>query len=139
MSRSEPLHWRAEARRRFPEHEQFIAAADDEYAIYNLFFELREDFKDAVARGETRIARKIIDFATSCLQGALVSNGEDIGTAAGVGFFEHLFDDVPATRWGTIFSCLPRETYQACRRYLERWMEPDDFAKVEARARATYD
>jgi hypothetical protein len=136
--RSERSHWRADALRRFPDYEEFISATDEEYAIYNLFFQLLEEFEDAVTRRHTDRASKIIAFGASCLRGELASDGEDIAVAAGVSLFEHLFDDVAQTRWEAVFSCIPRDTYDACRQYLQHWMDPAEFAKVDAYARTKY-
>ena len=131
-------HWRTEASGKFPQHEEFTSSPDEEYAIYNLFFELRADFEHAIACGEISRATEITEFAGRCLRGELISDGEDISVAAGVSFFEHLFDDVPESRWDSVFSCTPGALYRDCRHYLEQWMEPDRFSKVEAYAHAKY-
>ena len=131
-------HWRTEASRRFPQHEEFTSSADEEYAIYNLFFELRGEFEHAVTSSDTARAVKIMEFAGFCLRGEFISDGEDISVAAGVSFFEHLFDDIPEVQWDSVFSCMPQALYRDCRHYLEQWMEPGPFAKVEAYAHRKY-
>jgi hypothetical protein len=135
---SEHQHWRVEARRRFPHYQDFIDSADEEYAVYNLFFELDDEFKRAITSGDVERASEMVDFAGRCLRSELVSDGEELDIAAGVSFFEHLFDDLPETRWDTVFSCMPREIYDLCRHYLEQWLGADQFAKVEVHAHSKY-
>ena len=96
-------HWRAAALREFPEHEEFALSDDEEYGIYNLFFQLRDELTEAIAKSEVERAWRIIDFAARCLCGSLGSDGEDIGAAAGVSLFEHVFEDSPRKRWPVIF------------------------------------
>ena len=131
-------HWRSLALSRFPEHEEFISSDDEEYGIYNLFFQLRGQFADAISEGNSERAARILDFAGRCLQSQLTSDGEDISAAAGVSLFEHIFEDTPQKRWSAIFSCMPRMIYYRCRHYLEQWMEPEVFSKLDAEATKYY-
>ena len=131
-------HWRAVALREFPEHEEFISSDDEEYGIYNLFFQLRGEFTEAVASSDVETAARILKFAGSCLRGEFASDGEDIGVAAGVSLFEHVFEDTPQKRWRTVFSVMPRSTYYGCRHYVEQWLESDIFLKLDRDAKDFY-
>ena len=131
-------HWRAAARREFPAHEEFASSDDEEYGIYNLFFQLRGELTEAIAKNDVERASKIIDFAARCLRGALVSDGEDIGVAAGVSLFEHVFEDSPRKWWPVIFSAMPRSVYSGCRHYVEQWMDRAAFSKLDQDATRYY-
>ena len=131
-------HWQAAARREFPEHEEFASNEDEEYGIYHLFFQLRGELTEAIAKSDVERASRIIDFAARCLRGALVSDGEDISGAAGVSLFEHVFEDSPRKRWPVIFSAMPRSVYSGCRDYVEQWMDRAAFSKVDQDATQYY-
>jgi hypothetical protein len=131
-------HWRAVVMREFPEHEEFASSNDEEYAIYNIFFQLRVEFADAVSSGDVETAARILGFAGRCLCGELASDGEDISVAAGVSLFEHVFEDTPQERWPTVFSVMPRRVYFGCRHYVEQWIDADVFSKLDTDAKDFY-
>jgi hypothetical protein len=131
-------HWRAVALREFPEHEEFVSSDDEEYGIYNLFFQLRGELAEAIARGDAPTASRILGFASRCLDGKLASDGEDIGAAAGVSLFEHVFEDTPRKRWPSVFSVMPRRVYFSCRHYVEQWLEAETFSKLDRDAKEFY-
>lgn len=126
------------AAEQFPQHREIVTADDEEYAIYNLFFELRDDLNDAVSHGDKAATSRILDFAGRCLRNELTSNGEDISVAAGVSLFEHIFEDCSPKDWRRIFSSMPRNTYEECRSYVEKWMDADAFSEVEREAKIHY-
>ena len=132
------IPWRTLALKLFPEHKECISSKDEEFAIYNLFFQLRAQFAEAISSGDSELAAKIIGFTGRCLEGELASDGEDLALAAGVSFFEHIFEDTPRKRWPAIFSCMPRVVYHLGRHYPERWMGPAAFAKLDADATKFY-
>jgi hypothetical protein len=133
-----PDHWRVVAARHFPQHQDLISSDDEEYGLYNLFFQLLSGFTKAIAKNDTATATKILDFAGRCLRDELASDGEDISAAAGVSLFEHIFDDSPQRRWPRIFSAMSATLYSACRPYLQGWMEPRAFSKVDKDATIFY-
>jgi hypothetical protein len=122
----------------FPEHDESISNDDEEYGIYNLFFQLRGEFAEAISNGDHKTAAKILDFSGRCLLNELASDGEDISAAAGVSLFEHIFEDSPPKHWRAIFSSLPHRIYLACHPYPEQWMGSDAFSRVEAAAAKCY-
>jgi hypothetical protein len=135
----QPLkHWRALAIRQFPEHEEFVSSKDEEYGIYNLFFQLRGQFTEAIARSDVETAMRILEFSSRCLRSKLASDGEDISVAAGVSLFEHIFADSPRERWPIIFSVMPRSVYRECRHYVEQWMGSESFTKLDQDASEFY-
>jgi len=131
-------HWRRVALEVFPEHKEIILSDDEEYAIYNLFFQIHGQFTDAIITGNTDTAAQILNFAGRCLQNELASDGEDISAAAGVSLFEHVFEDCPAKLWPAVFSCMPLKIYHASRHYVERWMGADAFSRVADTAEKYY-
>jgi hypothetical protein len=131
-------HWRTAAIQAFPEHQEFALSDDEEFGIYNLFFQLREELSIAVARSDVDAVARILGFAGRCIRGELASDGEDIGAAAGVCLIEHIFEDTPRKRWNTIFSAMPHGVYLDCRHYVEQWMDPGAFSKVRAEAKKFY-
>ena len=137
---TKPLHphWRRAALELFLEHSETISDKSEEYAIYNLFFELRAKLKEAIAKRDTKTAAEILDFAGRCLLNEFGSDGEDISVAAGVSLFEHIFEDCPSKLWAAVFSCMPLKTYHASRHYTEQWMGADAFQKVAEAAKQYY-
>ena len=115
-----------------------MSSDDEEYGIYNLFFQLRGEFAEAIARNDVQTAAKLLGFAGRCIRGELASDGEDIEVAAGVSFFEHLFDDTPQKRWAAVFSVMPRSVYYGSRCYFERWLDADTYSKVDGEAKRFY-
>jgi len=122
----------------FREHHEFIPDEDEEYAVYNLFFQLGEQLQEAISRKDANRATAILDFAGRCLKGRLASDGEDISVAAGVSLFEHLFEDCPRADRPIMFSVLPHNTYIACRHWLHGWMSSTAFAEVDKDSNAYY-
>ena len=130
--------WRKVALKLFPQEREFILSDDEEYGVYNLFFQLRGQFADAIAGGNTETATRILDFAGYCLNNKLASDGEDISGAAGVSLFEHIFEDCPEKLWPIIFSCMPIEAYHASKHYVEQWMDTVPYTKVTEAAKNYY-
>jgi hypothetical protein len=131
-------HWRAVALREFPEHRELVLSDDEEYGIYNFLFRLRGEFTEAIASGDAPTASRILGFAGRCLGGELASDGEDIGAAAGVSLFEHVFEDMPRKRWSTVFSIMPHSVYLAGRHYAEQWLEAETFSELDRDAKDFY-
>jgi hypothetical protein len=131
-------HWRAVAMREFPEHIEFVSCGDEEYGIYNLFFQLRGELSEAITKGDVETAERILTFAGRCLRGNLSSDGEDIGVAAGVSLFEHVFEDTPQKRWPTVFSAMPHSVYFDCLPYVKQWLDSNAFSKLDRDAEEFY-
>jgi hypothetical protein len=131
-------HWRRVALELFPEHKEIILSDDEEYAIYNLFFQIRGQFTDATTTRNTDTAAQLLNFAGRCLQNEFASDGEDISVAAGVSVFEHVFEDCPASLWPVVFSCMPLKVYHASRHDVERWVGADAFSRVADAAKKYY-
>lgn len=58
------------------------------FSIYMVFFELLPMVRDALAVGDADTARRIFSFAEWCSK----QRSGEIDNAAGVAFYEHLFD-----------------------------------------------
>ena len=83
--------WHARALASFPELREGLEDEDDIFSIYALFFELRPMLSRAHRDGDDDMLRRIYGYASWARE----QPDDDIQNAAGVAFYEHLFDD----RW----------------------------------------
>jgi hypothetical protein len=79
--------WRRHALELFPTLREDINSGD--YTIYMLYFDLLPMVRDAHDANDRDVLRKIYSFAEWCL----AQQSEDLWNAAGVAFYEHLFDE----------------------------------------------
>jgi hypothetical protein len=61
---------------------------DGEYTVYSLFFDLLPMLREAHDAGDTELLGRTYGFAEWCSQ----QPAKDLWNAAGVAFYEHLFD-----------------------------------------------
>jgi hypothetical protein len=78
--------WRRRALELFPDLRRDLTGSD--YSVYMLFFDLKPQLRDALARNDTALVRRIFDFAEWCAD----QTAQKLWNAAGVAFYEHLFD-----------------------------------------------
>ena len=83
--------WRARALASFPELREELEEEDDIFSIYILFSELDYMVRTAHRDGDEDRLRRIYGYASWARQ----QPDENIQNAAGVSFYEHLFDE----RW----------------------------------------
>jgi hypothetical protein len=76
--------WRRRALDLFPRHARSIE--DSATTVYQLFFDLLPDVRDALARQDAAEVDRIFEFAAWCFDQKELSN------AAAVAFYEHVFD-----------------------------------------------
>lgn len=78
--------WRRRALELFPELRRDLTGPD--YTVYSVFFDLKPMLRDAFDRDDTELVRRIFGFAEWCA----AQTAEELWNAAGVAFYEHLFD-----------------------------------------------
>ena len=78
--------WRRKVLALFPDLQP--AAQRPNNSIYTVFFELLPRVREAHQEGDAEMLRRIYGFAEWCLE----QKAKDIWNAAGVAFYEHLFD-----------------------------------------------
>jgi hypothetical protein len=79
--------WRRRALELFPQLGRDLQGRD--YSIYELFFDLEPMLRAAHDANDTDLLRRIYEFAEWCAR----EPAEELWNAAGVAFYEHLFDD----------------------------------------------
>jgi hypothetical protein len=79
--------WRRRALATFPELR--VEIQRPEFTIYSLFFELLPMVRSAHERDDGETLRRIYGFAEWCFS----QKAKDLWNAAGVAFYEHLFDE----------------------------------------------
>ena len=109
--------WRQKAIESFPSLRQDLN--DPEFSIYMLFFELLPMSREAHCRGETKLLDTIYGFAEWCAN----QKAGDLSNAAGVAFYEHLFDRPEL--WEKVVDRLSPQLVRACWPLWERRLEPD--------------
>src|SRR5437764_3802833 len=100
--------WRRRALELFPQLRQPLQRRD--YSIYMLYFDLLPMVREAHDADDTALLRQIYGFAAWCLE----QKAKDLSNAAGVAFYEHLFDDrrygkqvIPWLAPGILDTCWP--------------------------------
>ena len=126
------MHWKEAAQIVFPDLKELIYSDDEEYALYNFLYECRERFVAAFNKNDSETLEKIINFIDSCLDNSFQSDSEEIDTAAGVSFSEHLFDGVDKEKWPALINSIGNGFYLKSRGYLKKWLDEDIFSEIEA-------
>ncbi len=78
--------WRRQAIELLLEHRRELAARDS--SIYSVFFDLKPRLREAHDAGDDELLRRIYGYAEWCAR----QTAETLWNAAGVAFYEHLFD-----------------------------------------------
>ena len=88
-------------------------------------------FLEAFKRRDVEQVARIISFVGCCLKKEYASDSEDVSVAAGVGFAEHLFDDVEVGEYSAIHEIVGTDFYRLSEPWLQKWLEPEVFAAVQ--------
>lgn len=81
---------------------------DPDYSVSLLFFDLLPMLRIAHRNGDLEMQRRIYEFAEWCF----LQDDEELSNAAGVAFYEHLFDD--REHWEDIVARLPLSIIEGC-------------------------
>ncbi|HET8630198.1 MAG TPA: hypothetical protein VFL91_22475 [Thermomicrobiales bacterium] len=92
--------WRRKALEAFPALRRDLNQRD--YSIYELFMDLLPLVQDAHDADDADTLRRIYGFAEWCLS----QRSGDLGNAAGVSFYEHLFDRKDRHDWAKVIPWL---------------------------------
>ena len=114
--------WRRRALELFPQLRRELN--DREYTVYLLFFDLKPLLREAHDAGDTELLRRIYGLAEWCSQ----QSAKDLWNAAGVAFYEHLFD-YPAYSERVIPWLSPRVVSTHWGLW-EAMVSPDEWARV---------
>ena len=114
--------WRRCALELFPQLGQELN--DGEYSVYMLFFDLEPLLRKAHDAGDTQLLQNIYGFAEWSSQ----QTDKDLWNAAGVAFYEHLFD-YPAYSERVITWLSPSVVYTHWQLWVAR-VSPDEWARV---------
>ena len=121
--------WRRKAIGLFPDLRSELN--DREYGIYQLFSDLRPMVREAHDSGQHEMLRRIYGFASWCLD----QNAKDVWNAAGVSFYEHLFDD--RKYWEAVIPWLSPEVIKECWGLWESRLSQSDFEELKGPLRAS--
>lgn len=98
--------WRRKAIALFPDLRSEVQRPD--FSIYMLFFRLLPMVREAHDAEDVDLLRRIYGFAEWCFS----QKAKDMWNAAGVAFYEHLFDE--ARTWGQVIPWLPPQVLEGC-------------------------
>jgi hypothetical protein len=116
--------WREKARQLFPAlHEDL---EEESYNIYSLFLDLLPMAQEAHDSEDPQLLRRIYTFAEWCYS----QKDKDLWNAAGVAFYEHLFDD--SKHWESAIAWLSKEVIEGCWTLWEFRLSPEEFAKLKS-------
>ncbi|HEX5444517.1 MAG TPA: hypothetical protein VFW87_11830 [Pirellulales bacterium] len=115
--------WRRKALALFPDLRRDLQRPD--FSVYMLFFELLPNVRQAHQEGDADALRRIHGFAAWCAE----QNAKDLWNAAGVAFYEHLFDS-HRSLWGEFVRWLPPRVLADCRALWEARLSVEDLAEI---------
>jgi hypothetical protein len=115
--------WRRRAIEAFPELAAELNRPDA--SLYVLFAELLPRVRDAHLAGDKAALDAIYGFASWCFR----QRGGDVSNAAGVGFYEHLFDSHPRI-WPDVLRRLEPTTIRDVMPLWEAMLRPDTLERV---------
>ena len=116
--------WRRIAIERFPDLR--TALQDRDYSIYFLFADLRRMAQDAHERRDSVTLRHIYNFAAWCS----AQRNKDLWNAAGVSFYEHLFDR--RDQWRAVAPWLSDRMIKDCWGLWELRLSAGELGKLRA-------
>jgi hypothetical protein len=117
-------NWRRKALALFPDLRRDVQRPD--FSIYTLFFELLPKSREAHKAGDDESLRRIYGYAEWCFQ----QRAKDMWNAAGVAFYEHLFDDHPSL-WPEVVQWLSPPVIQGVWGLWEWRISAEDLARVK--------
>ena len=115
--------WKRKAIEDFPELRQDLQ--DAAFTPYMLFFELLPMVRAAHETENSVLLRKLYGYAAWCMD----QNAEDLWNAAGVCFYEHLFD-MSKHDWPKIIPWLSPTVIHACWSLWEARLDPPELEKL---------
>jgi hypothetical protein len=115
--------WRRKVLSLFPEmrHE----AQRPDFSVYMVFFELLPMVREAHQEGDTETLKRIYGFAEWCFE----QKAKDLWNAAGVAFYEHLFDSHKSL-WDQFVQWLSPRVIEGCWGLWEWRLSAEDLAEV---------
>lgn len=114
--------WKARALASFPEFQSDIQRPD--YTIYLLFFDLLPAAREAHRTNDEDRLAAIYNFAEWCSRQTALA----LWDAAGVGFFEHIFDE--RWMWESAAPWLSGKVRADCRGLWQARLTPAEFADL---------
>ncbi len=99
--------------------------SDNDYTPYTLFGDLRRLVREAHRNNDEEMLRSIYCFAEWCLR----QKSENLWNAAGVSFYEHLFDDF-RRGWHLIVPWLSPYVVQKVRNLGELFHDEEELAQI---------
>lgn len=117
-------NWRRKALALFPDQRYDVQRPD--FSIYMLFFRLLPMCREAHEAGDEDGLRRIYGFAEWCFE----QRAKDMWNAAGVAFYEHLFDDHPSL-WPEVVEWLSPLVIKGCWGLWEWRLSADELAGVK--------
>ena len=120
----EMASWRRKALALFPDLKFEVQRPD--FSVYQIFFRILPMSRDAHKAGDVDTLRKIYGFAEWCFE----QRAKEMWNAAGVAFYEHLFDDHPSLR-AEVVQWLPPRVIVGCMGLWGWRLSPNDLATVK--------
>lgn len=116
--------WRRKVLTLFPDLRPEAERPD--LTIYGVFFELLPRVRTAHEEGDTEALRRIYGYAEWCSE----QEAKDLWNAAGVAFYEHLFDS-HRSLWPEIVRWLSPRVVADCMSLWEWRLSAEDLAEVQ--------
>jgi len=114
--------WRRRALELFP----FLRHSLLTGSVYEVFF-LLPDVSEVFASGDTNLLQRMFGFAEWCAE----QNAKDLWNAAGVVFYEHLFDGNNWAHREEVVKFLSPRVVADCSGLWEHWLSAEKLAKVQ--------
>lgn len=118
-------NWRRKALALFPEMRHDVQRPD--FSIYMVFFDLLPMCREAHKSGDVETLRRIYGFAEWCFE----QEAEDMWNAAGVAFYEHLFDGHHSL-WEAIVQWLSPRVIEDCWGLWERRLSAQELEELRS-------
>ena len=115
--------WRRKVLALFPDLRVDVQRPD--FSIYMVFFDLLPRVRDAHQDGDTETLRRIYGFAEWCFE----QKAKDLWNAAGVAFYEHLFDS-HRSLWPEFIRWLSPRVVEGCWGLWEWRLSEEELAEV---------
>jgi len=116
--------WRRKVLSLFPDLRRDVQRPD--VTIYMVFFDLLPRVREAHQECDTEMLRRIYGFAEWCFE----QRAKDLWNAAGVTFYEHLFDS-HRSQWPECVRWLSPRVVEGCMGLWERRLTVEELAEVQ--------
>lgn len=117
-------NWRRKVLTFFPDLRCEVQRPD--FSIYMVFFDLLPRVREAHQEGDTETLRRVYGFAEWCFE----QQAKDMWNAAGVAFYEHLFDS-HRTLWPEFVRWLSPRVVEDCVGLWESRLSEEELAEVK--------